>query len=298
MLFIILLAFAAAALACAAEFFSIYGLSQIYAASSFYVILMGISLGFAKIMATSFLYRFWSKAKWPLKTYMVLGVVVFMTITSAGVFGFLTAGYQKGNIPTVEIASKLESDKTQLQRYIDRKAEIDKQIGAVSNNAVRSKRQLMQSFNDEYKTLQPKIDSLTTEINELQTRQVNVEAKIGPIIYAAKVLGLNPDDALFYLTLLIVVVFDPMAVALTIATNMAIEDRRKTKEAKESVLPPKPPVEPVVEAVVEPEPTPEPEPEVILPTEPEVTPIPSKTLSQREVILERMRKEIAENSPD
>jgi len=298
MLFIVLLGLAAAALACAAEFFSIFGLTHIYSGTPEAIMIgAGIILGFSKIMTTSFLYRFWKKAGLLFKCFLLLLVSIMMALTSAGTFGYLTAGYQSGNIPTAEITQKLESDKTELQRYIDRKAEIDKQIGAVSNNAVRSKRQLMQSFNEEYKTLQPKIDSLTAEINDLQSRQVTVEAKIGPIIYVAKVLNLNPDHALFYLTILLVVVFDPLAVALTVATNMAIEERRKTKEVKESVLPPEPQVE-LKPVIVEPEPTPEPEPEIILPTEPEATPTPSKALSQRDVILEKMRKEIAESSPD
>jgi hypothetical protein len=286
MFFRLLLIISAAALAGAAGFFSIYGLSQIYAAAAIAIIIMGASLELGKLMTASFLYRHWKTSHWALKTYLTVALLVLMSITSIGVFGFLTAAVQKDNIPLTEISQKVESDKVELQRYIDRKNQIDQQVSSVSNNAVKSKRQLMQSFNEEYKGLQPKIDALTTEINELQTRQVNVEAKIGPIMYVAQALGLDPKSAVVILTLLIVSVFDPLAVALTIAVNHSVEKDKKPEPKADPVPEPKP--EPVIELPVEmPKVT---EPEIILPTEPiQVTQLPSA----REETLEKIRLSIA-----
>lgn len=284
MLFIILLGIAAAALASAAEFFSVYGLAQIYAASSTAVIIMGISLGFAKLITTSFLYRFWSKTNVVIKTYLICAIAILMTITSIGTFGYLTAGYQKGNIPITEINHKIDSDKIELQRYIDRKNDIDKQVSGISTNSVRSKRLLIQTFNNEYKTLQPNIDRLTKEIDELQSQHINVEAKVGPIVYVSKVLNLNPDNALFYLTILLVIVFDPLAVTLTIATNIAIEDRRKNKQTV---------VKEVINSSMGDRAVTKSSQDVIFPTEPEFA---QNLSSAHDLFVDKMRKEIAEES--
>lgn len=293
MFFRLLLILSAAALAGAAGFFSIYGLSQIYAAAAMAIIIMGASLELGKLMTASFLYRHWKTSNWALKSYLVIALLVLMSITSIGVFGFLTAAVQKDNVPLTEISQKVESDKVELQRYIDRKAEIDKQIGGVSNNAVRSKRQLMQSFNEEYKGLQPKIDSLTAEINDLQTRQINVEAKIGPIMYVAKALGLDPKSAVVILTLLIVSVFDPLAVALTIAVNHTVEKDKKPEPKSEYITEDFiSGVGPRVGTLVTELPqgkTFEDNPEIILPQEP----IPTQTNSAREETLEKIRQSIA-----
>lgn len=121
-------------------------------------------------------------------------------------------------------------DKDELQRTIDRKNQIDQQIAKLPNNYVKSRKQLIASFASEYNNLQPNIDRLTKEISDLQSKQLVIESKVGPIMYVAKVLNKNPDDAIFYLTIIIVIVFDPLAVALTIATNIAIENKTKSKD--------------------------------------------------------------------
>jgi hypothetical protein len=293
----------AAALASAAGFFSVYGLTQIYAAAAVSVIIMGTALEFAKLVVASFLHRYWNKIGIFLKFYMIVAVASLMLITSIGVFGYLTAAYQQDNIPLTEISQRLESDKTELQRNIDRKSQIDQQIAKLPNSYVKQRKQLMQSFAAEYNSLQPSIDRLTKEINELQTRQVSVEAKIGPIVYVASALNQDPKQAIIDLTLLIVCVFDPLAVAMVIGINIALEERRKAKQESKIIEMFNHPVE-VDEPVdsheeshdedVDPPVEPEVEEDygVILPTEPEVTSTP--LLSKKDVLVERLRKSIAD----
>lgn len=283
MVFISLLMIAAAALASAAGFFSIYGLSQIFAASAISIIIMGSCLEFAKLITASLLYRMWNKLGVALKTYLMLATAVLMLITSFGVFGYLTAAYQQDNIPVTQISQTLASDKTELQRNVARKIQINQQIAKLPNNYVKSRKELMDSFSAEYNTLQPNIDRLTKSISDLQTQQITTEAKVGPIMYVAKVLDKSPDDLIFWLTILIVSVFDPLAVALTVSTNIVIENymemkaKRNAKVDVEHIHEDKIPVTPIVPVEVS--------------DETGIVPV-----SKKDEILNKIRKDISESS--
>ncbi len=218
---------AAAALASAAGFFSIYGLSQIYSASAISIIIMGISLEYSKLITASLLYRYWKKLNKLFKLLLTSAVICLMILTSAGVFGYLMASYQSINAPVTQITQQLEQDKIELQRLTARKSQIDLQIAQLPNNYVTARKNLMKSFEPEYSSLTPKIDKLNAEISQLQTTKVDTTTKVGPVMYVAKVLNKNPDDVIFYLTVLLVLVFDPLAVGLTIASNMVLADNKK-----------------------------------------------------------------------
>lgn len=266
-MFIALIILAATALAGVAGFFSIFGLAQIYAASAISVIVMGASLEFAKLVAASYLYRYWNKISLWLKSYLIVAVLTLMMITSMGIFGYLTAAYQQDSVPVTEVAQKIASDKTELDRLTTRKVQIDAQIEKIPNNMVSARTKLMKSFDAEYKTLNPNIDRLTKEISELQSKELTVKAKIGPIMYVAEALHQDPSMAIIWFTLLLVCVIDPLAVTLTIAANVAIADRKK-KEV--NVEPVKIDIEPEDNSWTAPQPVSEPLPDVELTLEPVV----------------------------
>lgn len=311
MILIILLVISAAALASAAGFFSIYGLTQIFAASAISVIIMGSSMELAKLVTASFLHRYWTRISAILKIYLCIAVLLLMVITSIGVFGYLTAAYQQDNVPLTNITQSLTSDKAELARLIARKNQIDTQIAQLPANYVSARKALTKNFADEYKTLVPRIAELTKNIDKNQNLQVHTEAKIGPIMYVAKVLGQDPNNSIFYLTIIIVIVFDPLAVALTLAANKAIEMRTLARESKIELVQaskvlqsePEPSPEPEYEPlVVEPEPEPEPtiegspEPSMEPSMEPSPTPVPSPTptISRREEIMNELYNKIRE----
>jgi hypothetical protein len=230
MMFIALLIIAALALSGTAGFFSVYGLAMIYSASAISVTIMGASLEFAKLVAASFLHRYWNKISFALKAYLLLAVGVLMFITSIGIFGYLTAAYQQENIPVAEVAQKITADKAEVERLTTRKAQIDSQVEKIPNNMVNARQKLMKTFDTEYKTLGPNIDRLNKEIGDLQSHQLTVEAKVGPIMYVAKVLNQDPNNSIAYLTILLIFVFDPLAVSFTLAINTALDERKRLKE--------------------------------------------------------------------
>lgn len=211
----------------AAAYFSIFGLVQVYTGIALPIIIMGSALEIGKLVAASFLYRYWEKITLLLKTYLIISVLTLMLITSIGIFGYLTASYQKDTLPIKETNQILERNKIETDRLMFRKTEIDKQISELPKNFVNGRKQLLNTFKPELDTINKQIDLLQKQTSELQSKKLNTETHIGPIMFVAKVLKQDPDDSIFYFTLLIMLVFDPLAVALTLCANIIIKDSGK-----------------------------------------------------------------------
>lgn len=211
----------------AAAYFSIFGLVQVYTGIALPIIIMGSALEIGKLVAASFLYRYWEKISLLLKTYLIISVLTLMLITSIGIFGYLTASYQKDTLPIKETNQILERNKIETDRLMFRKTEIDKQISELPKNFVNGRKQLLNTFKPELDTINKQIDLLQKQTSELQSKKLNTETHIGPIMFVAKVLKQDPDDSIFYFTLLIMLVFDPLAVALTLCANIIIKDSGK-----------------------------------------------------------------------
>jgi hypothetical protein len=215
-----------------AGYFSVYGLAKVFSGSFISVILMGAALEAGKLMAASFLYRFWNGTSWFLKLPLILLIAALMVLTSIGVSGYLTSSYQIDTLSFKESEEKVKLYEEELNRLITRKTEIDTQISSLPPDYVTAKQRLMSSFKEEYDRLKPRIEFLTTEIQRLKTENIQVQSKIGPIIFISENLGLNPDKAVVWLTIFIVLIFDPLALCLTIATNVVVVTRVKEKKIK------------------------------------------------------------------
>lgn len=268
--FIIVLMLTTFAIAASAAYFSVYGLAHLFTGALIPVIIMGSSLEAGKLVAASFLYRYSKKIGLGMKAYLGAAVLVLMLITSMGIFGFLTAAYQSDTLPLAEMTQQISSLKEEKVRITDRLAQIDKQIADVGPNYVRAKQRLVKEFATERKTLDTRLAEITPELQKLEQQHVTVKAKVGPIMFIAEVMGKDPNAAVFWFVIILISVFDPLAVALTVATNMAIkirkEEKQKALEAKEG---PKQEVnmdslkkyiDKKVNQAKEPEPTPTPEP--------------------------------------
>lgn len=235
--FIIVLLLTTFAIAASAAYFSVYGLAHLFTGALIPVIIMGSSLEAGKLVAASFLYRYYKKIGIGMKAYLSAAVLVLMLITSMGIFGFLTAAYQSDTIPLAEMSQQITSLKEEKVRITDRLAQIDKQIADIGPNYVRAKQRLVKEFAAERKTLDTRLAEITPELQNLEQQHVTVKAKVGPIMFIAEVMGKDPNSAVFWFVIILISVFDPLAVALTVATNMAIkmhkEEKQKALEAKE-----------------------------------------------------------------
>lgn len=295
------------AIAGTAAYFSVYGLAYTFGGVFWSVVAMGASLEAGKLIAASYLYRYWDQTHLALKTYLMLGVAALMVLTSTGIFGYLSQGYQQDVLPLKQKTEQVRLLDAEKTRTIERKQQIDSQIAGLPSNYSKSRVVLMKQFEAEQNATTNRITELDSQLLALNQSIIETEAHIGPITYIASVFGLPSDDATKYLILIIILAFDPMAVALTLAVNNVLRIRREEKEGvgaiddpsytssdyeldegpqppeQDSMFPVLPPVED--EVVHSPE---EPEPSFILPIEAEpVAAEPEFHMQQEESALEQ-----------
>ena len=214
--------------------FSVYGLAKLFSGAFLSVVVMASSLELGKLVAASFLYRYWKMINWFQKVYMTLATIVLVFITSAGIFGYLSNAYQGATlefekqstelIAVEERIEQLEEDKVFL------KEELSVAISELPDNYITAKRKLREDYN-------PQITQVNQEILEFKTRRADLEIQlvstgvdVGPAIYLARTFGTDIDTVVKFFIFILIFVFDPLAVMLVIAYNQALIDRgKKTK---------------------------------------------------------------------
>ncbi len=229
MIFLIFLFLSSMSIASAAAFFSIYGLAYTFQSTFWSVVIMGITLEAGKLVAASYLYRYWNRTHALLKTYLILGIVTLMFITSTGIFGYLSAGYQSGSVPLEQGRQQIQLLDQQLAQAVARKQQIDAQIANLPPNYVNGRLRLMKGYQADQDRLTAQINDLNKQVLDLKQKQIEVTAHTGPIIYIAEALGISTTNASTYIIFLIMFAFDPMALALTLALNNAIKIRQESK---------------------------------------------------------------------
>lgn len=227
-----------------AAWYSILGLVAIFAAAVIPIIIMGGALEFAKVVTTVWLHRYWDKVSWQLKMYLVPAVISLALLTSMGIFGFLSKAHMDQGIVSGDSQAKLslydEKIKTQRDNIeIARKAlqQMDAQVDARlsrgdseqgAERAVQIRRQQARERTQLQKEIgeaQKEIARLNEERAPIAAENRKIEAEVGPIKYiAALIYGDNPDANLLeravrWVIILIVLVFDPLALTLVIAAN-------------------------------------------------------------------------------
>ena len=265
-IFPFIIALSALSVSGSAAFYSVSGLSKLFAGAAFAVIVMAASLEVAKLVIASLLYQYRKSLPIFLKTYLSVACFVLILITSMGIYGFLSAAYQEtsakaGGIDAqiTLIETKRDNIKEQLAVYNAEKSTIngavaDLQAGLANNkiqytnaegvvitttsSSTRKslERQLDQAIerqnqiNSKVDTLNQRLFDYETEIVEVSTGN-DIAGELGPLKYLSGLTGIPMDKIINYLLLTIIFVFDPLAIALVIAANFAFEKLRpKTKE--------------------------------------------------------------------
>ena len=235
-----------------AAWYSVAGLAAIFAAAVVPVIIMGGALEAGKIVATVWLHNNWQRVSWAYKTYLIPAIVFLMLLTSMGIFGFLSKGHADQSIVSGDSMSKVaiydekiksERDNIdQAKRALEQmNAQVDQMMsrtdtdrGAERAVAIR-KQQARERANlqAEITKSQKNIQALQEERAPLAAEFRKVEAEVGPIKYiAALIYGDNPDQNLLeaavrWVIILIVIVFDPLALCLILAANKQLEWARQ-----------------------------------------------------------------------
>ena len=236
----------ALALSSIAAWYSIIGLTAIFAGAVIPIIIMGSVLELAKITTTVWLRKYWKRCTWIMKIYLVPAVVALALLTSMGIFGFLSKAHLDQGVPTGDVAAKValldekiktERDNIETSRKALQQmdAQVDQMLGRTDSDkgaeravAIRRQQQKERSaLQTDIAKAQTVIAKLNEERAPIASELRKVEAEVGPIKYiAALIYGDNPDDnvlerAVRWVIILLVIVFDPLAIMLVIAANQS-----------------------------------------------------------------------------
>lgn len=242
-----------------AAWYSVIGLTAIFAAAVTPIIIMGTALEIAKVVTTVWLHRYWERASWRLKAYLVPAVIALACLTSMGIFGLLSKAHSDQSLVSGDVLAKVELiDETikisrdniaMNQQTLDQmNNQVDQLLGRTddargANRAVQVRRQQASErtrLTAEIEAEQAKIAKLNEEAAPIRAEIRKIEAEVGPIKYiAAMIYGDNPDANLLeravrWIIVLIVCVFDPLALILVLAAQSSYrwleEDEKRAKE--------------------------------------------------------------------
>ncbi len=253
--------FIALCLSAVAAFYSIAGLTAIFAAAVIPIIIMGGILEVAKIVTTLWLHEYWRQAKWTLKAYLVPAVAVLMLMTSMGIFGFLSKAHLDQTVPAGDVSAQVSLFDEKIKNERDTIAnartllnQLDKawnDIGSAPDREVngrtvssaeraltvrRQQARDREALSKTIEAAQARIVKLQEERAPIASQARKVEAEVGPIKYvAALIYGDNPDTntlekAVRWVIIMIVIVFDPLAIMLLLAATESLGWSRKKKE--------------------------------------------------------------------
>ena len=236
-LFKYILALAAMFVAFNAAFFSVTGLSHLFSGAFWSVIVMASSLELGKLVSASFLYRYWNKINIIMKFYLTTGTVILVLITSMGIFGYLSKAYQGATFELEIVSSKMDFYEAEIYRLEQDKEfikdEMKQSISSLPDNYITAKRQIREEYSPMIFEINSKIAELKPKIGELKQELLKTGLDVGPILYVAKAFDSDIDTVVKYLIFILILVFDPLAVALVIATNVAMAENKIREERKE-----------------------------------------------------------------
>jgi len=258
-----IIALSAIAVSGSAAFYSVFGLSKLFAGASLQVIIMAGSLEFAKLVVASLLYQYWDTINKALRFYLGVACFVLMVITSGGIYGFLSGAYQdtatkselldkslaileQKQVRFEETKEDLKIEKSGLTKSISdlrislsnpaQVQYIDKESGQLITTTSGSSRRALQdelarTLNDRNvinKKLEAITDSITQTDMAILNEQIGNEEQreLGPLKYLAETTGYDMNTVVNWFLLMIIFVFDPLAIALVVAANMAFTMQR------------------------------------------------------------------------
>ena len=254
-----------------AAFFSVSGLSKLFAGASLSVMLMASSLELAKLITAGYLYNYWERINKVFRIYLSIGVVILVLITSLGIYGFLTSAFQD----TFNVYSVAEKQRSFLQQkekfWEDDVARYDIELSRISDNIatlsnakassiqvrdttsttgfrntistteLRLSQQRIAVEEENRKEVQAKREVAADSLQSIQLKILDLDtdteigSELGPLQYLSGLLDKPMDQIINWFILIIIFVFDPLAVALVVAFNNAMKVDKGEKDKKKVV---------------------------------------------------------------
>ena len=209
--FIPLLGLTALYVAGNAAFFSVFGLSKLFAGATLSVIFMASSLELAKLVTAAYLYRYWPVINRFMKTYLLVGVITLILITSAGIFGFLSNAYQGATIEFEKQSTTLLYKEDRLEQLEEDKVylkdELSQAVNSLPDNFPTAKRLLREEYNPKVLELNDMILGIKQEIGDLKVGLIETGVDVGPAIYLARSFGTDIDTVVKFFIFILIFVF-------------------------------------------------------------------------------------------
>ena len=254
-----LIAFSALSVSASAAFYSVYGLSKLFAGAQLEVIIMAGSLEFAKLVTASLLYQYWDTINKWLRTYLTIAAITLVLITSMGIYGFLSAAYQETYQNLVVQQNQIEFLDNKAKFYEEDLTRYDEELERISNNistlsnarsqqiqvrdtsvvgGVRttistSELRLAQSRinveEENRRGVQAKREVAADSLQNIKLKILDIQnqsdtvGELGPLQYLSGLTGTPMDKIINILLLVIIFVFDPLAISLVVAANFAFD---------------------------------------------------------------------------
>ncbi len=229
--YIIFLGISALVVSVTGAYFSVSGLMKLFSGAPMAVLVMGTALELAKMVSASFLHRNWTSMHFIMKFYMSAAVGILMLITSMGIFGYLSFAFQSTSAElknTMTRIEYIESEGKKVQSELDR---LQKTIDEVPENRVSRRLDLQKELEPRFQALQRQSIEVQMKMRTESLKKLSYQMEIGPIIFVAEMFGANTDKVATWLIILFVIVFDPLAVCLVLATSFAIKQRESSQAA-------------------------------------------------------------------
>lgn len=253
-LFPYIIALSALSVSASAAFYSVFGLSHLFAGASTQVIIMAGALEVAKLVVASLLYQYWNTINKFLRLYFMLAVFILMVITSGGIYGYLSGAYAEtatqSDFLDRQVAiidqkrSRFEEQRVELKKSIVTWSEaltnpttiqyVDKESGQLVTTTSSRQRRLvegqLQSANMRYNAVTDSIAHLDITILDAQINNDSAR-ELGPLMYISTLTNQPMDKIINWFMMLIIFVFDPLAIAMVVAANMAFSKLKPKVEA-------------------------------------------------------------------
>jgi hypothetical protein len=234
-----------------AAYFSITGLGILFAGASVSVMVMAGSLEYAKLVTATYLKQKWDVIKGFNKWYLTSAVVILMVITSAGIFGYLSNAFQQQNIKLDQVAREIQVWQNKIDNSNQQIATLQgqqKDLSATQNTlitkgnvnsrllrSVDNRDRQSSSINKKINVLQDSIVAYNGHINDIKNNNIELEREVGGFRFVAEAFGVSLNSVVKFFIFLIVIVFDPLAIALVIAFNQLVLGSNKKEEVKEQI---------------------------------------------------------------
>ena len=270
-LFPFIIAFSALSVSASAAFYSVSGLSKLFAGASFEVIIMAGSLEVSKLVIASLLYQYWDTINKILRTYLAIATVILVLITSMGIYGFLSTAYQEtyNKLTIVEneksfIQQKIDFYQNDVTRYDQELERISNNISTLSNarsqqiqvrdtsvvggirttistSELRLAASRIKAEEENRSDVQAKREIAADSLQKFQLQVLELDnnteiaGELGPLQYLSGLTGTPMDKIINWLLLVIIFVFDPLAIALVIAANFAFSQAFPKKKYRDNL---------------------------------------------------------------